>query len=131
MGMSTGIDITAVKRFEGKDSDRAFLERLLTESEMRDVLSRPRPATGLAVIFAAKEAVMKAIGTGWDKGVGWRDIEVSARMGAPVSVTLHAAALEAVGGRRVLLSVAHTGTLAIGFAIVEGLNEVSDNNPRL
>ncbi len=76
MSISSGIDIAVIERFKENVSDPAFVERLLTEAERDYIFGKRRPERHLAGRFAAKEAVMKALGTGWDKGVGWRDIEV-------------------------------------------------------
>ncbi|MBI5562105.1 MAG: holo-ACP synthase [Deltaproteobacteria bacterium] len=119
MGVSTGIDIVSIERFAGRASDPVFLERLLTEEERADVLSKPHAGARLAVRFAAKEAVMKAMGTGWDKGVGWRDIEIVCAAGGRANVRLHAKAAQLAAGRRLLLSVSATDNIAAGFAILE------------
>ena len=66
---------------------------------------------------------MKALGTGWSEGVAWRDVEiVSSASGAP-QLLLHGVALErfeGMGGKRALVSISHTRTLAIAQALFEG-----------
>ena len=134
MSYSSGIDIVSISRFEGLSSDPAFLARLLTEEELGYVLSKPRGLRKkhLAGRFASKEAVMKALGTGWDHGVGWRDIEVrNAPSGGP-SVVLHRGALAAAGGGVVQLSISYTKDVAAALAIMEGRaeghNELRNSN---
>ncbi|OGQ54727.1 MAG: holo-[acyl-carrier-protein] synthase [Deltaproteobacteria bacterium RIFCSPLOWO2_02_FULL_53_8] len=125
MSLATGIDITAIDRFIGKSVDAAFLERLLTDTERRECLALPNIDRQVAMRFAAKEAVMKALGTGWDKGVGWHDIEIlrdSAALGvgcATLRVGLCGKARELAGNRSVLLSVSHTGAFAAAFVTME------------
>ena len=75
-----GIDIASIPRIErslGRFAER-FLQRCFTRSEQGYALSRRRPATHLAGRFAAKEAVLKALGTGWRSGIAWTDIEIVA-----------------------------------------------------
>ncbi|MBI5886291.1 MAG: holo-ACP synthase [Deltaproteobacteria bacterium] len=135
--LATGVDIVAIERFNGKAADAAFLERLLTENEAAEVGALPHAERQIAVRFAAKEAVMKALGTGWDKGVGWRDIEVvtafdaGGTAGRGLCVTLHGRAKALAKDSPVFLSVSHTNGFAAAFAIMEGPDEVPDNNPRL
>lgn len=133
--LATGIDIVAIERFNGKAADAAFLERLLTEAETREVCNLPNVERHIAVRFAAKEAIMKVLGTGWDKGVGWREIEVTAAIddaaGPGLCVRLHGKAKALAGNRPVFLSVSHGRGFAAAFAVMEGSDEVPDNNPRL
>lgn len=137
MALATGIDITVIKRFTGKAEDTAFLERLLTDAERRDCHTLPHTERQVAIRFAAKEAVMKALGTGWDKGVGWHDIEIICdgdacrSPQATLRVRLHGQARELAGNRSILLSVSLTGAFAAAFIIMEGSDEVPYNNPRL
>lgn len=131
MSLSTGIDITHVKRFEQNATDDAFLDRLLTSAEKRYVLAAPIRwrQRRCAEIFAAKEAVMKAIGTGWNHGIGWKDIEIT-RSGS-FEVTLGAMAQTFANNRRIFLSLSSTRDAAVAFAVAEKANELPDNNPRL
>jgi len=75
-----------------------------------------------AARFAAKEAVMKGLGTGWGSGVGWRDIEVVVlEAGGPV-IHLRGHALERlleIGARKVHLSLTHTRDLAMAEVVLE------------
>lgn len=75
-----------------------------------------------AARFAAKEAVMKALGTGWGSGVGWRDIEVVVRDAGAPAIQLRGRALERlleIGARRVHLSLTHTRELAMAEVVLE------------
>lgn len=117
-----GIDLVEVSRIEeavGRFGDR-FLERVYTEDELAYCLERARPHVHLAARFAAKEAISKALGTGW-RGFSWRDIEISNdELGAPRADLCGRAAkiLAKSGGARVLLSISHTKDLAMAQVII-------------
>lgn len=116
---STGIDIVSIRRLKKYINDDAFLDRLLTDSEKEYIFTKRHPHKHLAGRFAAKEAVMKAMGTGWDKGVGWRDIEVVNRSDGRPSVCLHSKAKTITKGKKVLLSLSYAEEIAVAFAIIE------------
>src|SRR3974377_2561303 len=99
MIVGTGIDITEVdriaaslKRFGGR-----FVERVFTAEEIRDCESKANKAERYAARFAAKEAGMKAIGTGWSRGVRWHDIEVQRLPGGRPTLVFHGRAGEFFG----------------------------------
>jgi holo-[acyl-carrier protein] synthase len=75
IGIDT-IEITRIGRIYRKYGDH-FLQKVLTPAEQQYVQQWGSPATRIAARFAAKEACMKALGTGWGKGVRWTDIEVT------------------------------------------------------
>ncbi len=119
--IGTGIDIVEVERVEKllASQKAKFLDRVFTKAERDYCMKKARPGMHLAARFAAKEAVAKALGTGFAKGIRMRDIEVTATDNAPPSVKLHGAAarryqaLEATG---ILLSLSHTDTHALAPA---------------
>lgn len=117
-----GMDATEVPRVEAmlaEYGDR-FLRRVFTEGEIGYCLRRRRPGPHLAGRFAAKEAGMKAIGTGHSRGVLWRDLEV-VRHGGPPQLLFHNAAAEhfaRLGAARALLTITHTDTLAFAHVIL-------------
>src|ERR1700726_335950 len=94
--IAVGTDIVEVVRI-GQMIERhgeVFLNRVYTEDEIRYCQRRREYTQHYAGRWAAKEAVMKTLGTGWSRGVGWRDIEIcSSRTGAP-SIVLRGAARE-------------------------------------
>src|SRR5947209_5934380 len=99
-----------------------FLRRIFTEGEVAYCSRRRVPAIHLAGRFAAKEAAMKALGTGHSQGVLWRDVEV-VRRGGPPQLRLHGGAerrLNAIGGRRSLVTITHTDTLAMAQVMILG-----------
>jgi holo-[acyl-carrier protein] synthase len=124
MIVGTGIDIAEVERiaqtiarFGGR-----FKERVFTADEIRYCESKANKAERYAARFAAKEAGMKAIGTGWSRGVRWQDIEVQRMPGGRPTVVFHGKAGEffaKLGGVRAHLSITHTKESAMAYVILE------------
>ena len=117
-----GIDIVAVKRIENlyKKFGRRFLERAFTSEEIAKCLGEKNPAPCLAGKFAAKEALIKAIGVGFRKGVSLKDITVTgnATSGPPFYI-LQGKTRKLVGTRRLHLSISHESEFAIAVCIIE------------
>ena len=119
-----GMDATEVPRI-AESLERygtRFLNRVFTAEEIAYCMRRKYPATHLAGRFAAKEAGMKAIGTGHAFGVLWRDLEV-VRRGGPPQLQFHNAAgdhFRRLGATRALLTITHTDTLALAHVILVG-----------
>ncbi|MEK6325780.1 MAG: holo-ACP synthase [Acidobacteriota bacterium] len=125
MIVAIGIDLVEIARIEevfARRGDR-FRARVFTEGEVSYCEQRASKLASYAARFAAKEAAMKALGTGWSDGVGWRDVEVvSGPSGAPM-IRLHRRALERmreIGATRALVSLTHSGSLAIAQVVLEG-----------
>jgi holo-[acyl-carrier protein] synthase len=110
-----GIDLLEIDRLErALQRHPRLAERLFSEAEREYAAARARPAKHLAARFAAKEAVVKALGlTG---GFGPRDIEIVA--GEPPTVRLSGAAAAAAAGRRIDISLTHTRDNAAAVAVV-------------
>ena len=100
-----------------------FIGRVYTDYEIEYCSSRKAATQHYAGRWAAKEAVLKAIGTGWVRGIGWRDIEVrNNAAGGPV-VKLYGGArdvLERSGIATIHLSISHCRSHATAFAVAEG-----------
>lgn len=125
MIIGIGMDLVEVSRVAAlleRHGERG-LRRLFTPGERERCLCAGRPAQSFAARFAAKEAFLKAIGTGWAEGLGWTDVEVvSAASGAP-ELRLHGAAERLARKRgvdRVHLSLTHTDQLAGAYVVLEG-----------
>ena len=124
MIIGTGIDIVEIARFRkvhARTGER-LLNRVFTPEEQRFCLARHDPAPHLAVRFAAKEAVFKALGTGWAKGVTWLDVEVLRLEYNAPTITLHGTAQKTAvvkGVGRIHLSLTHTDSYAAATAILE------------
>jgi holo-[acyl-carrier protein] synthase len=131
-----GLDATDIDRI-ADTIDRwgeRFLRRIFTDGEVAYCTRRRVPAIHFAGRFAAKEAAMKALGTGWADGVAWRDFEV-VRVGrqAPALVLRgRAAALaQARGMTRWLVALSHSGATAIAWVLAEGEPTAADaSTPR-
>jgi holo-[acyl-carrier protein] synthase len=124
MIVGTGIDIAEVPRIRetiARHGER-FLKRVFTEGEIQYCESKANRVERYAARFAAKEAGMKAIGTGWNHGVRWRDIEVSRQPGGRPTLLLHGKAAEfaaQLGARNIALSLTHTAAQAMAQVILE------------
>src|SRR5580765_355114 len=123
--IGVGTDIVEVVRIGQmiKRHGEVFLNRVYTDDEIRYCQRRKEYTQHYAGRWAAKEAVMKTLGTGWTRGVGWRDIEIcSSRSGQP-SIVLRGAAreiAEQAGICDVLISISHCRTFATATAIAVG-----------
>jgi holo-[acyl-carrier protein] synthase len=110
------IEIARIKAILARYPDR-FLDRILTPYEQDYCLKRREPALHLAGRFAAKEAVVKALGVGFAQGLSWRDIEIrNDSKGKPI-VFLSPFATELFGDLNILLSISHCHHYATAFAI--------------
>ncbi|MBX9788683.1 MAG: holo-ACP synthase [Pirellulales bacterium] len=96
-----------------------FINRVYTPDEIEYCQSRKESTQHFAGRWAAKEAILKSLGTGWVKGISWRDVEVRNSGGGQPIVHLHGGALEAsdkLGITRMLVSISHCRSHAIAFA---------------
>src|SRR5438874_6813558 len=124
MIVGTGIDIAEVPRIAQAISRHGnrFLQRVFTEGEIRYCESKANRVERYAARFAAKEAAMKALGTGWNYGVRWRDIEVRRQPGGRPTIAFSGKAADfaaKLGVAHVALSIAHTADQAIAQVILE------------
>jgi holo-[acyl-carrier protein] synthase len=124
MIVGIGVDLCEVERLEaaiGRHGER-FLARIYTAAERAYCESKTNRMERFAGRFAAKEAAMKAIGTGWRRGVGWRDFEVMrATSGQPV-IVFHGAASRIAGELgvwRALVSITHIRSVAMAQVVLE------------
>ncbi|MFQ5665907.1 MAG: holo-ACP synthase [Candidatus Binatia bacterium] len=122
MIIGVGIDIVEVERIraalENARTGARFRARVFTPDEIAYCSRRRNAHESYAARFAAKEAMMKALG----RAFGWREIEVARETGPP-AVRLRGRALaraQAVGIRRINLSLSHTAQLAVAYLIAEG-----------
>jgi holo-[acyl-carrier protein] synthase len=125
MIIGIGVDIVEIDRVEEVLSRRGerFRARVFTPAEVSYCESLGSPWASYAARFAAKEAMMKALGTGWTGGIAFREIEVVRTDGGVPSIRLYATALsrfEAIGATRVHLSLSHSKAFAIAQVLLEG-----------
>ena len=117
-----GTDLTEVARIKKLMDDHgdSFLKKVFTAAEIEYCKARPAPEIHYAARFAAKEAVAKVLGTGFDSRVSLSGISVEKdELGAPYVVLNDAAKsrLEEIGAQKILLSITHTKELAQAFAL--------------
>ena len=117
-----GIDLVDFGRIEKmlEKHPRRFLDRVFTPTEQTDADNTRNRIEKLAGRFAAKEAVMKLVGTGWRDGIAWTDIEVvNNPLGQPI-VTVTGKVKELAdekGVEQITLSITHTSNFAIASAV--------------
>jgi holo-[acyl-carrier protein] synthase len=122
--LGTGIDLAEVHRIRAsiERHGNRFVQRIYTPGEIAYVERKANRYERYAARFAAKEAGMKAIGTGWRRGVGWHDFEVVNMPGGRPTLRLHGVAADVarqLGTARVHLSLTHTAEHGIAFVILE------------
>jgi holo-[acyl-carrier protein] synthase len=117
-----GIDLVACSRIERiwQDHGETFLQRIFTRAERAYCLQHRTPVVRLSGRFAAKEAVFKALGTGWRGGLEWTDVETLADpLGKPIvrlaRQTAELAARLEIGV--MLMSISHTAEYAVASAL--------------
>jgi len=99
-----------------------FTHRIYTPGEVAYVERKANRAERYAARFAAKEAGMKAIGTGWRHGVRWQDFEVTNLPSGAPTLQLHGKAAEfaeKLGARHIHLSLTHAQSMAMAIVILE------------
>ena len=122
--VGTGVDIAEVDRIARtlETYGRRFQERIFTAAEVAYCERFRNRAERYAARFAAKEAAMKALGTGWRHGVRWQDIEVVRQPGGRPTIVFSGVAAQIAGRmgvRYAALSITHTATQAFAQVILE------------
>jgi holo-[acyl-carrier protein] synthase len=125
--IKVGTDICSVQRIADSYArfGKRFVQRILTDSEERYVFGRGRNmAQRFAARFAAKEAIAKALGTGWN-GIGWKEVEVTRKPSGEPGIVLHGrAALRAstLGLTNFEVSLSHEREYATAIVVAYGQN---------
>jgi holo-[acyl-carrier protein] synthase len=124
MIVGTGVDLCEVGRMQEaiERHGARILNRVFTEREVAYSERKANRFERYAARFAAKEAGMKALGTGWRGGLGWRDLEVTNLPSGRPTLTLHRVAAEIAGKmgvRNISLSLTHTADQAMALVIFE------------
>jgi len=119
-----GIDLAEVDRIREaiERHGQRFIQRIYTEKEIAYVERKANKFERYAARFAAKEAGMKAVGTGWKRGVRWRDFEVTNLPSGRPTLQLHGEAAkfaENLGVRNIALSITHTAAQGMAIVILE------------
>jgi holo-[acyl-carrier protein] synthase len=124
MIVGLGVDITEVDRMEAAIARRGrpFLNRLFTPAEILYCEKHRHSAERFAGRFAAKEAAMKALGTGWARGVRWIDIEIVREPSGKPTLKLSGAAraiAASLGVMHIAVTITHDGNTALAQVIFE------------
>jgi holo-[acyl-carrier protein] synthase len=124
MIVGTGVDLAEVPRIRASIErfGAKFVDRIYTAGEIAYVERKANKYERYAARFAAKEAGMKAIGTGWRMGVTWHDFEVANLPSGRPTLRLHGVAArvaEKLGVRNISLSLTHTRELGMAHVILE------------
>jgi len=124
-----GIDVAEVDRVKAaiERHGETFLRRVYTERERAYCERFKNKYERYAGRFAAKEATMKALGTGWSRGVRWVDVEVVRQSGGRPTISLYGEAAkiaDVLGVQRVALSITHTSAQAFAQVIFEGEEKI-------
>jgi holo-[acyl-carrier protein] synthase len=122
--VGTGVDLAEVPRIRASIEryGEKFIRRIYTPAEIAYVERKANKYERYAARFAAKEAGMKAIGTGWRHGVTWQDFEVANLRSGKPTLLLHGVAAgfaEKLGVKRISLSITHTAGLGMAHVILE------------
>jgi holo-[acyl-carrier protein] synthase len=123
--VGTGVDLCEVDRIRKAitaSHGQRFLERVFTPREIAYAHKRANPYERYAARFAAKEAGMKALGTGWRGGLAWQDLEVVNLSSGRPTLLLHRRAAEIaekLGAVNIALSLTHTSEQALAMVILE------------
>lgn len=130
MILGIGIDLCAIDQMVDRIENTRFLERFFTEEEIEYIKGKNLTAAQSAAgIFAAKEAALKAFGTGMTL-VSVREISVLHRKRGQPYYRLYGKAkelMEKMGGKAIHLSISHEGNIAVAFAVIEG-NDTDENH---
>jgi holo-[acyl-carrier protein] synthase len=124
MIVGMGVDIAEVPRVQAaiERYGARFLNRIFTPAEIFYCESKANKYERLAARFAAKEAALKAIGTGWKRGVTWQDVEVVRLPSGKPTMEFHGKAAEfaqRLGMKSASVSLSHTEQIAIAQVILE------------
>lgn len=123
--LGIGADITECLRIARMIEQHAelFVNRVYTPDEIRYCQTRKQSTQHFTGRWAAKEAVLKALGTGWTRGISWHDVEILNEPGGKPIVTLRGGAKDAAdrqGIQKILVTISHCRTHATAYAVAVG-----------
>jgi holo-[acyl-carrier protein] synthase len=120
--LGIGTDITECLRIAQmiERHGELFITRVYTQHEIQYCQSRKQSTQHFAGRWAAKEAVLKAVGTGWRRGISWRDVEILNQLGGKPVVALHGGlrdVADELGIGQILVSISHCRSHATAYAL--------------
>ncbi len=121
MIVGIGIDIIEITRIKRALDEwgSVFLQKIFTKQELTYAQSKKNPLPHIAARFAVKEAVAKALSTGWTGGFRWKDVEVENDRSGKPSVTLYGRVKDLLQGSKVMVSISHSENVVVAFAVIE------------
>lgn len=119
-----GVDVVEIPRIQRAIDEwgDTFLEKIFTPHELAYARARKNTTQHIAGRFAVKEAVAKALATGWSGGFRWKDVEVENDAAGKPSVRLHGHVRDLLKGNRILVSISHSESVVVGFAIIDAVD---------
>ncbi len=121
MILGIGIDVVEIRRMR-ELIDRwgnHFIDKVFTERERDYAASKANSVQHYAGRFAVKEAVAKALATGWSKGFRWKDVEVTNDDAGKPSVSVYGNVQSILQGSTILVSISHSENVIVAFAVIE------------
>lgn len=124
MILGTGVDLAEVGRIQASIEryGERFTRRVFTEREIAYAERKANKYERYAARFAAKEAGMKALGTGWSGGITWKDLEVTNLSSGRPTLALHGVARDVAGRlgvKTIHLSLTHSSAEAMAWVVLE------------
>jgi holo-[acyl-carrier protein] synthase len=116
-----GVDIVDIVRIHNlvETEGERFLNKVFTQTEIDYCNSKARRDQHFAARFAAKEAVSKALATGWAGDFRWKDVEVTNDPNGQPRISLHGQLREHVGSARIQISLSHADNHVVAMAVIE------------
>ncbi len=116
-----GVDIIEIDRIRQsiETSGDAFLNKIFTDDEIAYCTSKKDRFQHFAARFASKEAVSKALSTGWAGEFRWKDVEVKNNNNGKPTVLLHGELQRLLSGSSILLSISHSHNHVVAMALIE------------
>jgi holo-[acyl-carrier protein] synthase len=116
-----GVDVVEIERMQHVIDKwgRIFLKKIFTDEELLYANGKMNPTPHIAARFAVKEAVAKALATGWSGGFRWKDVEVRNDEAGKPSVILYGKVKGLLLNSRVMVSISHSENVVIAGAVIE------------
>ena len=118
-----GVDVVEIPRIRRAIDvwGATFLNKVFSKQELAYAESKKSPVPHIAARFAVKEAVAKAMSTGWSGGFRWKDVEVENDTSGKPRVHLYGAARKSLDGRKIFVSISHSENVVVALAVIEKL----------